>query len=143
MEHANTISALVRLHGQLGAKIKANKKEANRLRADMLHVEAVLHMFDPTFNARSIAQRRQTHPNPRFDRGEMWPGALAVLKAAPAPMTATEIAKAMLRAKGNETPTFAEVRALYGTINPSLRTHAGKIVERVEGTHPKRWRMID
>ena len=99
-------------------------------------------MLEPTFDARKIAQRRQAHPNPLFDKGEMWLGALAVLRAASAPMTATDIAKAMLRAKGVERPTFAEVRALYGTINPSLRSHIGKSVECIGEGMPKRWRVV-
>jgi hypothetical protein len=38
---------LVQLHAELGGKILDNKREANRLRLAMKHVEAVLKLLDP------------------------------------------------------------------------------------------------
>ena len=53
-------------------KIKENAKAAARLRADMRHVEAVLHLLQPGFNARRIAPRRRYNPNPLFKRGTVF-----------------------------------------------------------------------
>jgi hypothetical protein len=142
MENEHVISALVRLHAQIGGKIKANKSEATRLVTDMKHVEAVLHMIQPDFNARKIAAKRQTHANPLFKRRSMWPLALGVLRSAPEPMTAREIAKAMLATKGIETPTYDQWRSVYGAISPSLRHHVGRYVDCVGEGMPKRWRVI-
>jgi hypothetical protein len=40
-----------------------------KLRADMKHVEAVLDLLQPGFNARRIASRRKYNPNPLFKKG--------------------------------------------------------------------------
>jgi hypothetical protein len=47
-----------RLHSKLGGQIQENKEEAQRLAGQMLHVEAVIKMLDPTFNLRRIAVKR-------------------------------------------------------------------------------------
>lgn len=59
MEHKPALYALMRLHAELGGKIKDNAAEAAKLRASMRHVEAVLHLLEPGFNARTIAARRK------------------------------------------------------------------------------------
>ncbi len=38
------VYALMKLHAELGGKISDNKRQAAKLRADMKHVEAVLHL---------------------------------------------------------------------------------------------------
>ena len=142
MENEHVISALVRLHSQIGGKIKANQSEARKLVTDMKHVEAVLHMIQPDFNAQKIAATRQRKANPMFKHGEMWPTVLSILRDAGEPMTAREIAKAMLATKGIETPTYDQWRAVYGAISPSLRHHIGRYVDCVGEGMPKRWRVI-
>ena len=135
------VYALMKLHAELGGKIKDNAKEATRLRADMKHVEAVLHMIEPGFNARTIAPRRRYNPNPLFKRGHVFRAALDVLRAASEPMTADEIVLALFRSKGVAEPSRDDRRRMYGAVNSSLDNHAGKTVEAVEGW-PRRWRVL-
>jgi hypothetical protein len=49
------VDYLIRLHADLGGRILENKRQAERLAADMKHVEAVLKMFDPTYSVRAIS----------------------------------------------------------------------------------------
>jgi hypothetical protein len=100
MDHKPALFALVRLHAEIGGKIKDNKREAKRLIASMKHVEAVLHLLEPGFNARSISARRRYNPNPLFKRGHVFRAALDVLRAAPAPMTADEISLGAVAVQG-------------------------------------------
>ena len=53
--HRPAMQTLERLHAELGGRILENKEEAQRLAGQMLHVEAVLKMLDPTYNLRRIA----------------------------------------------------------------------------------------
>jgi hypothetical protein len=76
------IAFLVRLHADLGGRIQTNKKGAVRLAEDMKHVEAVLKMFDPEFNARAFAARRRVTGNPWFKRGTLFRAALEALRRA-------------------------------------------------------------
>ena len=123
------IAYLIRLHADIGGRILENKRQALRLAEDMKHVEAVLKMFDPQFNARAISARRRVTGNPWFKRGTMFREALAVLRAAPGPMTVREIVDALLAAKGITGITAKQHNDLEAGLRASLTGHEGKTVE--------------
>jgi hypothetical protein len=52
--HRPAMQTLERLHAELGGQIPENKEKAQRLAGQMLHVEAVNKMLDPTYNLRRI-----------------------------------------------------------------------------------------
>ena len=81
-----TLSALLRLHAEIGGKIKDNKLAAVRLATDMKHVEAVIRMLSPGYDVRRIAVRRRRQGNPWFKRGECFRHALEVLGVAEKPL---------------------------------------------------------
>jgi hypothetical protein len=120
------VAFLVRLHADIGGRIQANRKEAIRLAEDMKHVEAVLKMFDPEFNARAIAARRRVMGNPWFKRGTLFRAALDALRAAPGPVTVREIVDAMLAAKDITNATPAQRAGLEAGLRASLENHAGR-----------------
>ncbi|MDE2228962.1 MAG: hypothetical protein KGL11_07980 [Alphaproteobacteria bacterium] len=134
--------ALLRLHAELGGKIKANRTEAKKLAIDMMHVEAVLKLLDPSFNVRVIAPRRRNNKNPWFKKGEMFRHAIDVLRRASGPMTAREITEALLRSCGVE-PDTKSVRSLFGGVQGSLRNHDGVTVKRSGEGMPARWRLAN
>ena len=135
------VYALLKLHAELGGRINDNKREAAKLRANMKHVEAVLHLLKPDFNARRIAARRKNNPNPLFRRGTIFRAVLEALREAPEPMTADELVTALFQSKGIQEPSRDERRRMYGAVNSSLGNHEGKTVEAT-GVHPRRWRII-
>ena len=49
------LSGLVKLHADLGGRIFENRKLGEKLAQDMKHVEAVIRMFEPSFDVRKIA----------------------------------------------------------------------------------------
>jgi hypothetical protein len=135
------IHTLVRLHADLGGKILQNKLEAERLANEMRHVEAVIKLLGPEYDTRRIAVRRRNRTNPWFDRGDQYRCALDVLRKSTEPLTAREIAVAMLAAKGIADATPKQIRDLVGGIQSSLANHAGKTVERLGEGMPKRWKV--
>jgi hypothetical protein len=135
------VDYLVRLHADIGGRIKANKEEADRLADDMRHVEAVLKMFDPRFNVRAISARRRVQGNPWFKRGTLFRQALDVLRGATEPMTTKEITDAVLASKGITDAAEKQHADLQAGIRASLEDHAGKTVERVGEGVPKRWKI--
>jgi hypothetical protein len=135
------VYALLKLHADLGGRIQKNRQEAAQLRRDMKHVEAVLHLPQPGFSARSIAPRRRNNVNPWFRRGTVFRAALGVLKEAPGPMSAEEIAVALLQSKGVAEPTRDQRRHMYGAVERSLADHRGKTVE-ADDSRPRRWSML-
>jgi hypothetical protein len=56
-------------------------------------------------------------------------------------MTASEIAAAVLRAEGVEDAPAKQVQILGQSIKASLRNHAGKGVEQVNGGIPAKWSL--
>jgi hypothetical protein len=130
--------ALEKLHAELGGKILDNKKEAARLAQAMLHVEAVLKMLQPGYRVQAIAVRRRK-PNPWFKRATVYREALGILRAAKAPMTAREIAEAMLAKRGVTGVPVRAVSNLGQGVLSSLQNHKdGAVVSVGEGT-PSRW----
>src|ERR1700716_2519940 len=79
--HRPAMQTLERLHAELGGQILENKEEAHRLGGQMLHVEAVIKMLDPTYNLRRISVKRRK-PNPWFKRGTVYRRAVDVLRTA-------------------------------------------------------------
>jgi hypothetical protein len=132
--------ALEALHAELGGQILQNKREAERLAEAMKHVEAVLKMLQPGYNVRSISVRRRK-PNPWFKRGTVFRHGLDALRRAGRPMTAREIADAMLAAKGVRDAPNESVRVLVNAVQASLQNHDGKTVKRVGEGSPGRWRL--
>jgi hypothetical protein len=77
----------------------ANKREAIRLRTAMMQVEAVVKILQPDFNVCGIAAKRCNKSHPWFKRGTLFRSAVDVLRRAGAPMTAREIADALVADK--------------------------------------------
>src|ERR1700730_7508685 len=88
------VDYLIRLHADLGGRIQENKRQAEKLAADTKHVEAVLKMFDPEFNAGARSARRRVQGNPWFKRGTLFRQALDVLRSVTGALTVREIADA-------------------------------------------------
>jgi hypothetical protein len=137
------VFALLRLHAELGGEIKNNRREAKRLAKSMKHVEAVLKLLEPGFNARGIAAKRKNRENPFFKRGTVFRAVVDILRGAPAPMTTREIVDILFRQRGGEAPSVAQVRTMFSAVHSSLRNHQGKTVETVGEGKPGRWRLID
>lgn len=133
------LGQLVRLHADIGGKILENKKQAVRLATDMMHVEAVIRMFDPAYDVRRIAVKRRQSRNPWFKRGTMFRAAMDVLKAAETPLTTREIAERVLAGRGVMEPTLAQIRTTAAPFRQLLRNREGDSVRRVGEGMPARW----
>jgi hypothetical protein len=136
------VAYLIRLHADIGGRILDNKRQAERLAADAVAVEAVIKMFDPEFNARAISARRRVTGNPWFKRGTMFRSALDVLRASKEPMTVREIVDALMASKGITDATTKQFNDLQSGLRASLEGNSGKTVERVGEGLPMRWRVI-
>jgi hypothetical protein len=129
---------LAKLHSELAGKLIDSKAESRRLTVAMMQVEAVMKMLAPGFNVQTIAVRRRK-PNPWFKRGTVYREALDVLRSAPGPMTAREIAAAMLAAKGITGVPVRAVSNLGQSILRSFQNHKDRAVGVVGDGLPARW----
>ncbi|HXQ53773.1 MAG TPA: hypothetical protein VN802_21955 [Stellaceae bacterium] len=142
MEHKPAIYALVRLHAELGGKIKDNRREAKRLAQDMKHVEAVLKMLEPDFNLRGISTRRRYERHAPFTRGKGTRHIMDTLRVATEPLTSSQIAEAVLQKGGIAEPSPKEIAIARGSVHSTLRRYQGKSVEAVGEGFPIRWRLL-
>src|SRR6202163_4840204 len=126
------------LHAELAGKLLANKREAIPLRTAMMQVEAVVKMLQPGFNVASIAAKRRNKSNPWFKRGTLFRSAVDVMRRAGTPMTAREIADALVADKAPEA-TRKQAIDLQAAILAALRKRDGAMV--VSAGAPARWQL--
>jgi len=134
------IQTLERLHAELGGKILENRQQHANLAEQMRHVEAVIKLLDPGYSLRAISVKRRK-PNPWFKRGTVYRRAVDALRTATEPLTAREVAERVLATENIQSPDKAGLADLIGTINSSLRNHAGKGVQQVNDGIPAKWRL--
>ena len=104
----------------------------------MMQVEAVLQMLKPDFNIRALSAKRRNKSNPWFRRGTLFRSAVDVMRRAQAPMTAREIAEALIAGKALQA-TRKQAIDLQAAILVALRKRNGGAVIG-EGA-PARWRL--
>jgi hypothetical protein len=132
------LHTLTQLDAELAGKIEGNRKHGDKLRAQMVQVEAVIKMLAPDFNVGRIAPERRVVGNPWFKRGTLFRSALDVMRRAAVPMTAREIADALIADKAPEA-TRKQAIDLQAAILAALRKRDGTTVIG-EGA-PARWRL--
>jgi hypothetical protein len=144
MPHAKILSkqalnTLTQLHAELAGKIETNRKSGDKLRSQMVQVEAVMKMLDPDFNARAISAKRRNVGNPWFKRGTLYRAVVDALRRATVPMTTREISDTLLAGK---TPiaTRRQEASLQAAILAALRKRSGKSV--VGEGNPTKWRLF-
>src|SRR3981189_1699562 len=71
-EQPVTINALRNKRAKIAGQIALHEADINRLRADLIHLDSVLRLFDPELNPEDIAaQKRFPRRTEYFARGEM------------------------------------------------------------------------
>lgn len=136
------IHTLTQLHAELAGKIDSNRKSGDKLRMQMMQVEAVIKMLRPDFPINRIAPKRRNTGNPWFKRGTLYRGALDVLRTAGKPLTAREMAAALLDGK-TPAPTRQQEKDIQAAILAAMRDHAGKGVVQAGDDRPARWKLAN
>lgn len=132
------IHTLSQLHAELAGKIETNRKSGDKLRSQMMQVEAVIKMLAPDFNIGQISPKRRVIGNPWFKRGTMFRSAVDAMRRAARPMTCREITDAVLEGK-TPIPTRLQAINVQAAILAALQKRDGTTVVG-EGT-PTRWSL--
>ncbi len=119
------INTLTQPHAEIAGKIESNRVSGDKLRAQMMHVKAVIKMLSPDFDVSRIAPKRRNTGNPWFKRGTLCRAVLDVMRDAPAPLTAAQICNAVLEGKQPQ-PTLRQATVLQNAILSLLRTGRGR-----------------
>lgn len=133
------LNTLTQLHAELAGKIDGNRKAGDRLRSQMVQVEAVMKMLDPDFSAKAISAKRRNTGNPWFKRGTLHRAVVDVLRRSQEAMSADEVCAVLLDGK-RPSPSKTQEANLQAAILAGLRKRDGKGIEKV-GDRPQRWRL--
>ena len=146
MAEPHVVSALVRKRAELAGEIEAAEKRVARLRADLLHLDATLRLFDAEAEPLAIPPKRPWRRTGWFRNGELPRRVLDALRAAVSePLCAGEITARIMADKGLEAGDGRAVELIRKSVNAYLRERAKDgLVRRVAppgGGRDGRWRL--
>ena len=95
-------------------------------------------MLQPGFNVASIAAKRRNKSNPWFKRGTLFRSAVDVMRRAGTPMTAREIAEALIAGKAPQATRKQAIDLQVAILAAMRKRNGGTVVG--EGA-PARWRL--
>jgi hypothetical protein len=142
--NAATTKALMRKRADLLFEIVQSEKHTERLRLELVHLDAVLRMFLPEASETDMPmrQRRWRRSSPYFARGELTQRIYAALRQRTF-IASADIAADAMRNKGLDPEASPAIRTDFGrrvTAQPSALAREGK-VKRVGKGRAMRWRL--
>lgn len=138
MAGSNILKTLTRKYADILGALRKSEGDADKLRADLGHLEATIRMFRADWDAGSVAATRPRLPHRWGVYGAGLRTALDVLKDAAGPMTAREIALAVMERQGISTDQRAAVNSAANALSAALKKKIGAGVMGDLG-RPRRW----
>ena len=142
-EQPNTVNALRKKRAEIAGRIVRHNHELDQLRADLVHVDAVLRIFDPGSDPEDIASRI-----PRQRRTEYFaPGELArrvyeALRTSGDTVSAEELTNKALADKGIASTDRVARRLFMTKFMPALADLRRRgIVEKIGHGRGVRWKL--
>lgn len=121
MAETHVISALVDKRARIDGEIKARRYQIMRLELELVHVDAVIKMFNPSYDLEAIATKRSFAKNPAgVPKGAGGRHALDILRESGAALTANEIAgRVLTKLKRDDTPEARKMLAasIFSTLS--------------------------
>jgi hypothetical protein len=99
MADPHVVTALRAKRAELAGEIQAAEKRVAQLRADLVHLDATLRLFDPKADPEAIPVRRPYRRRRWFSDGELPRRILATLRTSPAPLSASALAEMIVAQK--------------------------------------------
>jgi hypothetical protein len=100
MSETHVIPALRAKRAEISGHIHDLDKRIARMRANLANIDAAIRLLSPGADPDAIPPKRTYRRTKYFARNELARMALDVLRKAPGPLAAKEIALAIMRAKG-------------------------------------------
>lgn len=139
MAHEHVVYALVNKYRELAGKLQEYDGHADRLRADLSHLDATIRLFNSDFDAKTLKPIRPYRRNPVFRKGELLIAAIDTLRTANEPLTACDLARAALGRKGISQPDKRAVEQVGRVLSICLVRYRKASVAVNRDTSP--WRF--
>jgi hypothetical protein len=141
MAESHVVSALVAKRAELAGQIQALDKQVAQLRADLVHVDAVLRMFAPTADPAAIPAKRPYRRRRWFKNGELPRRILDTLRGSEMPLSAAEIAGRVMVAKGLDADDADTLLLIRKSVQSYLRRQNGALVQQSGSNGQGLWRV--
>lgn len=99
MTEPHILSALIRKRAELAGQIHELERRISRQRINLANLDSTIRLFSPTTNPDAIPTKRRNRRTMYFARNEFSRLTLDALRLAPIPVSSTDIAASILRAK--------------------------------------------
>ena len=135
-------AALIRKRAELAGEIEATSSQLAQMRANLVHLDAVLRLLDPDAVPAEIAPKRQVTRCAWFGQGELPRLVLDALRQAPEPITTRDVAKGVMEQRGMPEGDRVTFLLVEKRVDRYLRRQEGRLVERVAlGARSVGWRI--
>lgn len=141
MAETHVISALVDKRARVDGMIQNRRFQIIRLEMELAHIDAVIKMFNPSYDLEAILPKRSFTKNPAgVPKGSGGRYALNILRESGEPLTAVEIAQRVLR-KLKKAPTDEAVGMLDASVHSTLSRRRDGAAAFDASVYPGKWRL--
>jgi hypothetical protein len=141
MADSHCLSGLVAKRAELAGEIRLAEERLDQLRADILHLDAAIRIIDPGYHTDAIVPKVRRQRREWFGNGELLRMVLETLRKAPEPLTAREIAVALMERRGFDTADAATVRLVEKRVDATVRRREGLVERVVYGPRSVGWKI--
>ena len=120
MAEPHVITGLIAKRSEIAGQIEHTQDKLRQLTIDLDHVDAAIHIFDPSIELEEI-KARPVPPKHHAFRGEVSRIVLATLKNAKRPLTSAEIAQRVMAERGLDTANARLLRLMGKRTGACLR----------------------
>ena len=133
MADPHVLTGLISKRREIAGQIEHTQDQLRQLVIDLDHVDAAIHIFDPSIELEEI-KSRPVPPRHQAFKGEVTRIVLATLRNAKRPLTTAEIAQRVMAERGLETNNAQLLKTIGKRTGACLRHWRVKgIVKSVDG----------
>jgi hypothetical protein len=142
MADPHVISALRGKRAEVAGLIFDLERQIAQYRADLVHLDGVLRLYQPERDPAEIKPRRSMHRNRYFARGELSRLCLEAFRDATEPLSAPDIVAAVIAAKSFDAGDRVLQAAIGELVKATLKPmrHRG-VIEKIGTGRGVRWRL--
>jgi hypothetical protein len=96
MAESHVVSALANKRAEIAGMIARTQQQLGQFRADLVHLDATIHLFVPAMEPETIPAKRIRQSDLWFERGELSRSVLDALRRAAAPIRAPDLVRAVM-----------------------------------------------
>jgi hypothetical protein len=121
MSGSHVVSALVDKRAEIAGRIRQMEQQLGQFRADLMHCDAMIRLFAPELEPRTIRAKAIRQSDGWFGLGEVRRLVLDVLRGAIRPLRAPELVVAVMAAKGFDPADRASFIKVQWKVGATLR----------------------